>query len=233
MDLVSEHRSHIIVKCPRRSWLAFESVILIITISCWLLFQIRSRRIPSSILYWSRSANIIQTKKSPQIVRPRPPMCWQNIFSRQTLLRIHWIFWCIYNYYDFKRPINTKCSAAVWPQLQCRIITLQFDPAHLGINRGPVEAENGINRNEVPIFRRLEVDNDVISGVAVDNVGMGIRIKFGAFRSNGFRDIRGADFVSNDRTNIAKGYSNSAKRDGVSPKNTEFPFSDSPPPSQP
>ena len=48
---------------------------------------------------------------------------------------------------------------------------------------------------------RPEVDNDVTSGVAVDNVGMDVCVKFGDSRSNGFRDIR-ADFVSNERTNI-------------------------------
>ena len=30
---------------------------------------------------------------------------------------------------------------------------------------------------------------------------MDIRVKFGDSRSNGFQDIRGADFVSNERTN--------------------------------
>ena len=70
---------------------------------------------------------------------------------------------------------------------------------------------------------RLEVDNDVISGMAVDNVGVGVPIKFGDSRSNGFQDIRGADFVSNERTiertNEHKmAYSNSAKRDRVSPE---------------
>ena len=62
---------------------------------------------------------------------------------------------------------------------------------------------------------RSEIDNDVI-----DNVGMGVPIKCGDCRSNGFRDIRGADFVSNERTNEQKlAYSNSAKRYRVSPKN--------------
>ena len=46
----------------------------------------------------------------------------------------------------------------------------------------------------------MEVDNDVISGVAVDNVGVDVCGKFGDSRSNGFRDIRGVDFVSNERT---------------------------------
>ena len=36
--------------------------------------------------------------------------------------------------------------------------------------------------------------------MAVDNVGMDVPIKLGASSSNGFRDIRGADLVSNERT---------------------------------
>ena len=63
---------------------------------------------------------------------------------------------------------------------------------------------------------RPYVDNDVISGVAVDSAGVDIRIKFGDSRSNRFRDIRGADFVSNERK---LAYPNSAKRNCVSPKN--------------
>ena len=66
-------------------------------------------------------------------------------------------------------------------------------------------------------FQR-EVDNDVISGVAVDNVCMDVPIKFGDSSSNGFRDIRGADIVSNERTYIGEAYCNSAKRDHISPK---------------
>ena len=55
-------------------------------------------------------------------------------------------------------------------------------------------------------------DNDVISGMAVDNVGIDVLIKFGGSRSNGFLDIQGADLVSNERTNIGEAYPNSAKR---------------------
>ena len=46
---------------------------------------------------------------------------------------------------------------------------------------------------------RQEVD-DVISGVAVDNVSMDVPGKFGDSRSNGFRDIGGPHLVSNERT---------------------------------
>ena len=35
--------------------------------------------------------------------------------------------------------------------------------------------------------------------MAVDNVGMNVPIKFGDSCSNGFRNIRGADFVANER----------------------------------
>ena len=51
------------------------------------------------------------------------------------------------------------------------------------------------------IYHRPEIDIDVISGQAVDNVGVDVHIKFGDSRSNRFRDIRGADFVTYERTN--------------------------------
>ena len=54
-------------------------------------------------------------------------------------------------------------------------------------------------------------------------MGMDVPVQFGDSRSNGFRDIRGADFVSNERTiertNIAEAHPNSVKRYCVSPKN--------------
>ena len=42
---------------------------------------------------------------------------------------------------------------------------------------------------------------DVISCVAVDEIGVDIRV-IGDSRSNGSRDIRGSHFVSNERTNM-------------------------------
>ena len=45
---------------------------------------------------------------------------------------------------------------------------------------------------------RPEIDNDVISGVAVDYIGMDVRVKFGDSRSKGSWAIRGADFASNE-----------------------------------
>ena len=48
----------------------------------------------------------------------------------------------------------------------------------------------------LPHLTKTGENNDVISGMAADNVGMDASIKFGDSRSNGFRDIRG-DFVSN------------------------------------
>ena len=51
-------------------------------------------------------------------------------------------------------------------------------------------------------FRPEVVDNDVISGKAVDNIGVDVPIKFGDSSSNGFRDIPGADFVSNEHWRI-------------------------------
>ena len=54
------------------------------------------------------------------------------------------------------------------------------------------------------VFRynfRPDVDSDVISDVAVDDVDVDVREKFGDLGSNGCGDNRGAGFVSNERTN--------------------------------
>ena len=55
------------------------------------------------------------------------------------------------------------------------------------------------NLHVYAICCRPEIDNDIISGRAVDNAGTDVPTKFGDSRSNGFGDIRGADFVSNER----------------------------------
>ena len=46
-----------------------------------------------------------------------------------------------------------------------------------------------------------------MSGVAVDNVGADVQIKFSDSRSNGFRDIRGAHCVSDERMKIGRSLS--------------------------
>ena len=48
--------------------------------------------------------------------------------------------------------------------------------------------------------------------MAVERVGMDVPVKFGDSRSNGSRAIRGAGFVSNQRTNKVEAYLNRAKR---------------------
>ena len=48
---------------------------------------------------------------------------------------------------------------------------------------------------------RLEVYNDVISGVVVDPMGMKVPVKFGESRSNRSIDIRLPHFVMNDDDN--------------------------------
>ena len=52
-------------------------------------------------------------------------------------------------------------------------------------------------RNRLNRYREIA---NVISGLAAENVGVDVPVKFGGPRSNGFLDIRGADFVSNKRT---------------------------------
>ena len=46
--------------------------------------------------------------------------------------------------------------------------------------------------------------------MAVDNVGWDVPVNFGDSRSNGFRDIREADFVSNERADMIEANPNSA-----------------------
>ena len=54
--------------------------------------------------------------------------------------------------------------------------------------------------------------------MAIDYVGMDVCVEFGDSRSNGSRDIPGADCMSNERTNMTEVYPNSARRlIGVSP----------------
>ena len=75
------------------------------------------------------------------------------------------------------------------------------DPGLISSREIPPEAVGGgMFDCFFPYNFRPEVDNDVISGIAVDNVGMDVPIKFGDSSSNGFRDIRGADLLSNERT---------------------------------
>ena len=46
--------------------------------------------------------------------------------------------------------------------------------------------------------------DDIISSLAIDDVGVDVRVKFVDSRSNGSRDIGGAGFVSRHRTNMTK-----------------------------
>ena len=57
----------------------------------------------------------------------------------------------------------------------------------------PEAVVGGIFESFVHYNLRPEVDNDVVSGMAVDNFSLDVRIKFGDSRSNGFRDIRLGD----------------------------------------
>ena len=76
----------------------------------------------------------------------------------------------------------------------------------LSLNRSreiPLEAAScGIFDSFFRYNFRPEVDHDVISGVAVDTVGMDVPVKFGDSRSNGFQYIQGANFVSNQTNEL-------------------------------
>ena len=99
------------------------------------------------------------------------------------------------------------------------------DPSFNRSREIPPEAVGGSIFYCFPYNFQTEVDNDVISGTAVDNVGVDVAIKFGDSRSNGFRDIRGAGFVSNERT-LAQACPNSAKRFAFRLKTVENTASD-------
>ena len=89
---------------------------------------------------------------------------------------------------------------------------VKFDDASVNRSRKiPPEAVGGVFETVFPYNVRSETVNDVITGTAVDNVSTDVPIKFGDSRSNGFRDIRGTDFVSNERT-LAQAYPNNAER---------------------
>ena len=58
-----------------------------------------------------------------------------------------------------------------------------------------------------------------MSGVAVKQAGMDVLVKCGDSRSNSSRDVRAADLVSNERTNLAEAYGRRRKLlSGISPK---------------
>ena len=76
------------------------------------------------------------------------------------------------------------------------------------LEKFPQKLSESVKSTVFPYTFRLEVGNDVISGMAVANVGMDVPIKFSDSRSNSFRDIRRADFVSNERT-LTEAYPNS------------------------
>ena len=91
--------------------------------------------------------------------------------------------------------------AGLWVRWSSLNKRLKFnDPSLNRFREIPPESVGGGIFDCFPYNFRPEVHNDVISGMAVNNVGVDVPIKFGGSRSNGFRNIRGADFVSNERT---------------------------------
>ena len=90
------------------------------------------------------------------------------------------------------------------------------------LEKFPPKPSEAVCSTVFPYNFRPDVDNGIISGVAVDNVGIDVPIKFGDSMSNSFRDIRGAVFVSNERTNIGEAYPKSAKRGVSQVENSNF-----------
>ena len=65
---------------------------------------------------------LFQTREQNRKGREKPPKlcdqgrryaCWTNFFYRQT--RIHWIFWCVCNYYDFNNVNQSKVLLQLLP----------------------------------------------------------------------------------------------------------------------
>ena len=92
----------------------------------------------------------------------------------------------------------------VWPVVLDKYVKFH-DPSLNRSREIPSEAGGGgIFDCFFPSNFRPEIDNDVLSDAAVENVGTDVCVKFGESRSNGCPDILGADFVSNERTNRTK-----------------------------
>ena len=104
---------------------------------------------------------------------------------------------------------------------------LKFHDPNLNLSREiPPEAVGGGIFDCFPYNFWPKVDNHIISGVAVDNVGMNVCEKFGDSRSNGFsRYSRGWFRVerTNERTDRYEADPNNAKRfSGVSTKKVKI-----------
>ena len=115
---------------------------------------------------------------------------------------------CLTHFAHFCQFLIAFCSQleAASDVISCRFVRLMFhdtcvkfhDPC---LNRSweiPPEAVGGGILDSFCYNFQLKVDTDVISGLAVDYVGMDVDVKFGDSRSNGSRDIRKTDFVSNE-----------------------------------
>ena len=68
-------------------------------------------------LFWPNGAEEKYLQAS-EVLQEKPTNCetkaadvLDKLFSQQTLKRIHWIFWCIWNYFDFTTPTNSKCCS--------------------------------------------------------------------------------------------------------------------------
>ena len=61
-------------------------------------------------------------------------------------------------------------------------------------------------------------NKDVISGVDVDNVGVDVSVKLSDSWLDGSRDIRGADFASNERTKMIEASNSELNATGATAK---------------
>ena len=98
----------------------------VLSATIWLVFR-RENHFYHQQAYYN--------KKSTQIVRLRLSMCWKS-FSRQTSMRIHWLFWWICRYRTMtSTPINSKC---------CHICHRFWCNLKEGVLRSPILGFRGV-----------------------------------------------------------------------------------------
>ena len=120
-----------------------------------------------------------------------------KLWSRQTnanplIILVHLQLLWLHNDYKFKvlpdlLPFGRKCVKCGHPRLNG---SREITPDLVG---------SGIFDSVFRYNLRPEIDNDVISSLSIDCIGIDVQVKFGDSRSNGSRDIPGGDFVPNKR----------------------------------
>ena len=98
-----------------------------------------------SLIVWNQNTQRVRQTTDRQINRNRrqekPTNCVTKAanvlanFSRQILMQIHCIFWCIGAFATTSQRQSSQSvapSATVWLQVQCQVMTPQLDPLPSG-----------------------------------------------------------------------------------------------------